>query len=144
MSLDTHDSPTPMPAAFAENLAMNVELKKQRAEAALLRKSVNSLAAISEKAVKLCKNGAPMKKRGPKPKGLAVLNLDSLKIKKEPGLVEKRSRTPRSLSELDMSSTERVLHVTLNEFIEDLSDNFLDHMARLIASTRRLRKAASA
>jgi hypothetical protein len=134
--------PTNLPKPLQDSINENARFAQQRAEmaAALKKKAAEDMArakkAPAKKAVALKKDGTPMKKRGPKPKkeGEVVVKKETLpKSKKTLTSWQKSGETP--------CREERLLENTFLDFVEDVSDLFLDHLYSMLARTRRARKS---
>lgn len=137
-----------LPPALQQSIEKNAQLAEWRAtqkEAVQAEKA--AAAENAEPVVKLRKDGTPMRKRGPKPKTqVKKENTDDVVIKVENPISKQQKKAEREWADILRNSAEDVLEFVFNVYTKnnDLSDDFLNHLTKLVAKERRQRKRALA
>jgi len=151
-----------LPPALQRSIEKNAQLAEWRASQKVLNKEnedMKKVAAEKKKAaesgevvvqfedgtplVRLKKDGTPMKKRGPKPKKVKKESDDEpVTIKVEPGISKKQRKAEKEWTDILRNSAEDVLEFVFNVYTRnnDLSDDFLNHLTKVVAKERRERK----
>lgn len=154
-----------LPPALQRSIEKNAQLAEWRANQKVLNKEnedVKKVAAEKKKAaentvtviqfedgtplmqLKLKKDGTPMKKRGPKPK--KEKSDEPVTIKVEPAISKKQAKVEKEWTDILRNSAEDVLEFVFNVYTRnnDLSDDFLNHLTKVVAKERRERKKRAA
>ena len=154
------------PPALQRSIEKNAQLAEWRASQKVLNKEnedAEKVAAEKKKAaenivtvvqfedgtplIRLKKDGTPMKKRGPKPKKIKKESEDEVvPIKVEPAISKKQRKAEKEWTDILRNSAEDVLEFVFNVYTRnnDLSDDFLNHLTKVVAKERRERKKRAA